>query len=93
MPVAEYDHSEGSSITGGYVYRGEQIPDLQGVYLYGDWGSGTIWWLYQDEAGTWQSDALIRNSGYNISSFGQDEQNEVYVVAYGGAIYRFDPAQ
>lgn len=92
MPVAEYDHSAGISVTGGYVYRGEQIPDLQGVYLFGDFGSGTIWYLYPNEAGSWQSDVFILNSGHNISSFGEDEQSELYLVDYNGSIYRFDPS-
>ena len=92
MPVAEYDHSEGASISGGYVYRGTQLPELQGVYFYGDFGSGTIWYLYRDAAGNWQSDVFIRNSGHSISSFGVDEQNELYLVDYSGSIYRFDPA-
>jgi glucose/arabinose dehydrogenase len=92
MPVAYYGHSQGISVTGGYVYRGEQIPQLQGIYLFGDWGSGTIWWLYRDETGAWQYDVFIANTGYNISSFGEDEQNELYLVDYSGTIYRFDPA-
>jgi glucose/arabinose dehydrogenase len=93
MPLAEYDHSQGVSITGGYVYRGEQISELQGIYLYADWGSGTLWYLYRDEDGNWQSDTFIRNSGHTVSSFGEDEQNELYLVDYSGTIYRFDAAQ
>lgn len=92
MPVAEYNHSEGISVSGGYVYRGGQIPALQGIYFYGDFGSGTIWYLFPDDAGNWQSNVFMRNSGHNISSFGVDEANELYVVDYNGAIYRFDPA-
>jgi glucose/arabinose dehydrogenase len=92
FPIAEYTHAQGVSITGGYVYRGEAIPALQGVYLYADWGSGTIFWLAQNEAGEWQYDVFIPNSGHNISSFGTDEQNELYIVDYSGGIYRFDPA-
>jgi glucose/arabinose dehydrogenase len=92
FPVAEYTHSQGVSITGGYVYRGEQIPSLQGIYLYADWGSGTIWWLARNQAGEWQYDVFIANSGHNISSFGVDEQNELYITDYSGLVYRFDPA-
>ena len=92
MPVAEYSHAQGVSISGGYVYRGTSIPSLQGVYLYADWGSGFIWRLYQDETGTWQNDVLMSGTGYNVSSFGVDEQNELYLVDYSGAIYRFDSA-
>jgi glucose/arabinose dehydrogenase len=92
MPVGEYDHSQGVSVSGGYVYRGTQIPSLEGIYFYGDFGSGTIWYLYQDSSDNWQSVVFIQNSGYNISSFGTDEQNELYLVDYAGSIYRFDLA-
>jgi glucose/arabinose dehydrogenase len=92
MPVAEYPHSQGVSISGGHVYRGAQIPSLQGVYLYADWGSGFIWWLYQDEAGAWQNGVLMSSTGHSVSAFGVDEQNELYLVDYSGAVYRFDPA-
>ncbi len=92
MPVAEYSHSQGVSITGGYVYRGEAIPDLQGVYLYGDFGYGTIWYLYQDSAGEWQNGTYKTGTGLTISSFGVDEAGELYVVNYGGALLRLEPA-
>jgi glucose/arabinose dehydrogenase len=92
MPIAEYSHSEGISVTGGYVYRGEQIADLQGIYLYGDFGYGTIWYTYQDAAGVWQNGVYKRNTGLTISSFGVDEAGELYLVNYGGALLRFQPA-
>jgi glucose/arabinose dehydrogenase len=92
MPVAEYDHSKGVSITSGYVYRGQSIPDLQGVFLYGDFGYGTIWYLYQDDSGTWQNGVYKNNTGLTISSFGVDEAGELYVVNYGGSLLRFEPA-
>jgi glucose/arabinose dehydrogenase len=92
MPVAEYPHSEGISISGGYVYRGTQIPDLVGAYLYGDFGTGTIWSLYRDADGQWQNNVFMRLSGTSISSFGEGEDGELYVVDYNGAILRFEPA-
>jgi glucose/arabinose dehydrogenase len=91
MPVTEYSHEEGVSITGGYVYRGEALPDLQGVYLYGDFGYGTIWYLYQNDAGEWQNGVYKSGTGLTISSFGVDEAGELYVVNYGGALLRFEP--
>jgi glucose/arabinose dehydrogenase len=91
MPIAEYSHSEGISITGGYVYRGEAIPDLQGVYLYGDWGSGRIWAAYRDESGTWQTSEFME-TGHSISSFGEDEAGELYAVDYSGSVLRFEAA-
>jgi glucose/arabinose dehydrogenase len=91
MPILEYDHSNGRcSVTGGYVYRGEQIPDLQGYYLYGDWCAGTLWAAHRDNAGDWQT-AVSLDTGRQISAFGQDEAGELYVVDYGGAILRLEP--
>jgi glucose/arabinose dehydrogenase len=92
MPVAEYSHGEGVSVSGGYVYRGTLLPNLVGVYFYGDFGSGTIWSLYRDAAGTWQNTVFKQNTGNAISSFGQDEDGELYVVNYSGTILRFEPA-
>lgn len=90
-PVLEYAHSYGRcSVTGGYVYRGERIPALQGVYLYGDWCTGTIWSAQRDAGGLWQ--ALVSlESGRSISSFGEDEAGELYLVDYGGEVLRFEP--
>ncbi|NPV67335.1 MAG: glucose dehydrogenase [Anaerolineae bacterium] len=95
LPVAEYAHNEGGcSISGGYVYRGEAIPDLQGVYFYGDWCTGNIFALYRDTAGEWQSLKFTQLAGKLISSFGEDEAGELYVVDYtGGGIWRMDPAE
>lgn len=87
LPVTEYDHSQGCSITGGYVYRGESFPDLNGVYLYGDFCSGLIWGLRREADGGW-SQAQLLTSGYRISSFGQDEAGEIYLVDHGGEILR-----
>lgn len=92
MPVAEYDHSLGCSVTGGYVYRGENVPDLQGVYLYGDYCSGNVWYAYRDPAQVWQS-ALFLTTGFQISSFGEDEAGELYIVDYRGAVYRIASAR
>jgi glucose/arabinose dehydrogenase len=90
-PIAEYDHNAGISITGGYVYRGAAIPDLQGAYLYGDWGSGRIWVAYRDDSGGWQSSEFMV-TGHAISSFGEDEQGELYLVDYSGRVLRFEAA-
>lgn len=79
LPIAEYDHGQGCSVTGGYVYRGRQFPALNGVYFYGDYCSGLIWGLRREADGSW-SQAQLTSSGYTISSFGQDEAGEVYIV-------------
>ncbi len=87
LPVAEYDHGQGCSVTGGYVYRGTRYPDLTGVYLFGDYCSGSIWGLRPSEAGDWQM-ALLLETDLFISSFGEDAAGEIYVVGYrDGTIY------
>lgn len=85
-PVFEYDHDEGQSITGGYVYRGKNIPELVGYYIYGDFVSGKIWALKIDKNNN-PENFLLFNTGKNISSFGQDFSGELYVIDYGGTIY------
>jgi glucose/arabinose dehydrogenase len=88
MPILEYSHSNGCSVTGGYVYRGQDIPGMQGYYLYGDWCSGTIWAARQNDAGEWQTEVSLE-SGLSISSFGEDEAGELYLVDYEGSLLRF----
>ncbi|MEW5852031.1 MAG: PQQ-dependent sugar dehydrogenase [Myxococcota bacterium] len=90
-PVVEYPHSEGNSVTGGYVYRGTEIPDLDGVYIYADFGRGTVWGLFYDAiSGAAQPQVLV-NSGVNVASFSEDLAGELYLLAYHGAIYKFTP--
>ncbi|HVU14965.1 MAG TPA: PQQ-dependent sugar dehydrogenase [Phototrophicaceae bacterium] len=91
MPVAEYSHQNGIAVMGGYVYRGTKIPALDGYYFYGDYGFGTVWSLYKDANGQWQSNVFMSNVG-PISAFGQDDEGELYLVNYGGYVSRFDPA-
>ena len=86
-PSFEYDHSVGCSITGGYVYRGLTLPELQGIYFYGDWCSGYLWAAWRDATANWQN-ILFRATGVQISSFGEDEDGELYVLDYAGVIYR-----
>ncbi|WP_456409963.1 PQQ-dependent sugar dehydrogenase [Oceanithermus sp.] len=90
-PILEYGHDQGCSITGGYVYRGQAIPELVGAYLYGDYCSGTIWTAHWED-GTWKSQVLLRTK-LKISSFGEDAAGELYVVDYGGTVYRLLPAR
>lgn len=83
-PVVEYPHSSGCSVTGGAVYRGS-MPEWQGIYLYGDYCSGLVWGLLRGADGAWQ-DALLFQTGASISSFGQDEAGEVYLVNHQGEV-------
>lgn len=86
-PVTEYNHGSGCSVTGGYVYRGTALPEWQGVYLYGDFCSGQIFGLVQHEDGTWESRQLFA-TGFQITSFGEDENGELYVLDRGGGVYQ-----
>jgi glucose/arabinose dehydrogenase len=88
VPVLEYDHGLGCSVTGGHRYRGSVYPSLTGQFLYGDFCSGRIWGATQNANGTWTTTQLLL-SGFNISTFGEDAAGEVYVAAYNtGVIYR-----
>jgi glucose/arabinose dehydrogenase len=91
-PVAEYSHGDGCSVTGGAVYRGGQLPAWQGIYLFGDYCSGKVWGLLRTSDGSWQQ-ALLYESGFNITSFGEDEAGEVYLSDYAGGIYRLEPVE
>ena len=86
LPVLEYEHTDPSrancSITGGYRYRGARFPQLVGRYFYGDYCSGRIWNGIQSGQ-TWSGSELVV-TGLSITSFGEDEAGELYVVYYGG---------
>ena len=71
------------SITGGYRYRGQSYPDLEGIYFYADFCTGRIWGATQQVSGTWESQELLV-TGFSISTFGEDETGELYVVEYNG---------
>src|SRR2546425_3316696 len=82
LPILEYGHlPDNCSITGGYRYRGGRFPQLFGRYFYGDYCSGRIWNGIQSGQ-TWSSTQLI-DTAFQITSFGEDEGGELYVVHYG----------
>ncbi len=91
VPVHEYRHDEGCSITGGYVYRGSAIPQLDGHYFFSDWCTGFIRSIAPDGSvhdwtdGTGTVDA--------VSSFGRDDGGEIYVVSGSGTVYRIVEGQ
>ena len=85
-PVAEYSHAEGGcSVTGGYVDRGA-MTEWNGIYLYGDYCTGFIWGLIRSNDG-WQKQLLF-DVDVTITSFGQDEAGEIYLLSDSGGIYR-----
>ena len=87
LPVIEYDQSQGCSITGGHVYRGQNYPRMQGIYFYADYCTGVIWGLIHDGV-AWQN-SLLFDSPYFISSFGENEAGDLYVADHdNGDIYQ-----
>lgn len=89
-PIFEYSHSNGCSITGGYVYRGNSVPELYGKYIYGDYCSKKVWALEYDGINPPTNQLLVTASGL-ITSFGVDENNEIYITSSNGIVYKFTP--
>jgi glucose/arabinose dehydrogenase len=91
-PTFEYDHNQGCSITGGYVYRGAAVPALQGLYLFGDYCSGWVRsFRYQDGAAVELTDWPTLRPGGAITSFGEDAAGELYVLVQGGSVFKIVP--
>ena len=87
LPVVEYGRGDGCSITGGYVYRGTRLQSLYGGYVYGDFCSGKIWALRHD--GTQVTEHLeLVDSSLRISSFGEDQSGELFILSFDEKIYR-----
>lgn len=87
MPIYEYGRSEGISITGGFVYRGPTVKDLTGKYIYADYATRRVWAL--DHSGNSNpTNALLLEADFNISSFGVDQNDELYLCGFDGEIYK-----
>lgn len=93
-PVAEYGHSLGCAVTGGYLLRDTRLPPgWNGLYLFGDSCSGNIWGLEQEAPNRWSS-KLLFETAFSITSFGLDPDGQLYLLDYDdadGALYRLDP--
>jgi glucose/arabinose dehydrogenase len=88
-PIFEYDHSSGRcSETGGYVYRGARSAVPTGLYIFADYCTGEIWQLNPPDAMGNRTRTLLIDTAFNITSFGEDEAGEIYVVAQSGTISR-----
>lgn len=89
-PVAVYGRTEGRSITGGYVYRGQALPELEGAYIYADFVSGRVWALRADpDSGEYASELLFTAS--NVASFTEDDAGELYFMELGsGRFFRLE---
>ena len=91
-PVLEYSHAIGQSITGGYVFRGPGVADLSGRYVFGDFVAGRLFTAGLDGSGFTDITGALGGVGISPSSFGEDGSGNLYVVDYGGRIFRFvDP--
>jgi glucose/arabinose dehydrogenase len=99
-PLVEYPHAptalrkdHGLSITGGYVYRGKALPELVGVYVYGDYETGRIWGLRARDGKLVTSGELIDATKHplHIASFGEDPQGELLILAFDGQIHKLAP--
>jgi len=92
LPIVEYTHDNANcAVTGGYVYRGEDIPALRGVYVYGDYCSGKVWGLVQADAKMVDQQELKLGASHAIFSFGEDTAGELYLLAADG-LYRIKAA-
>jgi glucose/arabinose dehydrogenase len=91
-PIWEYHHDVGKSMTGGAVYRGKQLPELEGYYLYADYVTNKVWALKYDESKKRVTENRpIKDRGVPILSFGEDERGELYLMTYtptGKGVYR-----
>ncbi|HEY7003991.1 MAG TPA: PQQ-dependent sugar dehydrogenase [Gaiellaceae bacterium] len=89
MPVYEYSHDEGCSVTGGFVYRGEDVPAATGRYFFGDYCSGTVWSLVLQDGKA--RDVTKVGEIEQLSSFGEDAAGELYAASLTGKIFELVP--
>jgi len=90
-PIWTYEHGGGRcAVVGGYVYRGAGIPELEGIYIYGDYCTGDIWGLHRGPSGEWVNEFLY-DTTFTITSFGVDAAHELYVLTFTGEVFRLVP--
>jgi hypothetical protein len=88
-PVLDYSHSDGCSVTGGYVYRGAAIPSLVGTYFYSDYCRGWIRsFRFSNGSVTEPQDWPALSPGGSVTSFGLDSAGELYILTSEGGVYR-----
>jgi len=90
LPIYEYTHAEGCSITGGFLYRGTGIPGLQGQYVFGDYCTGTIWAIEETDPGVWTRTDLAE-VGFGLTSFGEGFDGELYAAVDFTNVVRLSP--
>jgi glucose/arabinose dehydrogenase len=89
-PVFEYDRDRGSTVIGGYVYRGSAIPELAGAYVFGDFSNPELRALRLDDGEARELELGLRVE--NLVSFGEDGAGELYALSLSGPVYRIHPA-
>ena len=92
LPVHEYGHDEGCSVTGGRVYRGEAIPELVGTYFYSDWCGGWLRSFRFDGSEAVDHAEWLTDLG-QVNSFGVDSRGELYVLTWEGEVGRIVPVR
>lgn len=93
LPVVEYPHSEGCSVTGGLVYRGAAIPELDGTYFYSDWCRGWVRSFRYVDGEVIEPQEWPELNGGQVNSFGTDSSGEIYLGMWDGAVYRVAPVR
>ena len=90
LPVTEFDHGDGCSVTGGYVYRGDAIPELRGTYLYSDYCSGFVrgFRFASGQATGERRFPELEPADHSVSSFGEDSDGELYLLTAGGGVHK-----
>ncbi|MBI5287516.1 MAG: PQQ-dependent sugar dehydrogenase [Chloroflexi bacterium] len=84
-PVAEYTHEFGCAVTGGYVYRGAEMPELQGWYIFGDYCSGRVWSVNAESPGAM---IPLADTDLQIASFAEDPAGELYLVTFDHTVQK-----
>src|SRR5690606_943522 len=87
LPVTEYSHEFGCSVTGGAVYRGGAWPALVGAYLFADYCSGLVWAI-DASADEVEQPTIVAETGRSISSFGEDEDGELWATDLSGTLHK-----
>jgi glucose/arabinose dehydrogenase len=91
-PIVEYPRREGLSITGGHVYRGARIAELQGCYVYGDFMSMRMWAVREDRDGGRHQVHELARAPAQLSSFAEEPDGELLATCFDGRVYRLVPA-
>lgn len=90
-PAIEHSHSEAHSLTGGQVYYGKEFPELQGMYIYGDWSTGKIWAARHDGQRVTEHRELA-DTTLRVTGFGFDSHGELLIADHNGGYFRLERA-